>query len=136
MPKLTKEEKKNFKEKLDYIGLNIERVPKFLKEFEPLNFRVTKGYDDTKNKVYRYVPVTDIEIYITPTDRLTDLATRYKLASPIYAYLEGKKEENLEKLATFLRMLNDLDLDNVKEMEEEQKKLNKIIQMSQINILC
>ena len=45
MPKNIAEDKEKLKEKLEYIGLNLERVPKFLQEFKPLSFRASKSYD-------------------------------------------------------------------------------------------
>ena len=72
MPKHIAEDKEKLKEKLEYIGLNLERVPTFLKEFTPFSFRPLKSYDNISYKVYKYVDVADIEILLTPTDRLTN----------------------------------------------------------------
>lgn len=127
MPKKTNEREKEMKEKLDYIGLNLQRIPKFLTMFEPLNFRVVKSYDEKVYKVYKHINVQDIQILITPTDRLTDLKERYKLASPLFTYLDEKNEENIEKFATFLKMLTDLKVERIEELEEEQKKLKECL---------
>ena len=70
------------REKVDYIGFELGEVPEFLKDLEPLEYRVPKVYDETTYKVYKYVKIKDIEILITPKDRLDDLEERYKLASP------------------------------------------------------
>ena len=125
MTKATDDKQKIIKEKLEYIGLNLARIPKFLKEFEPLQFRPSKSYDDTTYKVYKHVNVQDIEILVAPTDRLTDLRERYKLATPLFTYLDEKHEENIEKFATFLKMLTDLKIERIEELEEEQEKLKK-----------
>jgi len=125
MTKTTDDKQKIIKEKLEYIGLNLARIPKFLKEFEPLQFRPSKSYDDTTYKVYKHVNVQDIEILVAPTDRLTDLRERYKLATPLFTYLDEKHEENIEKFATFLKMLTDLKIERIEELEEEQEKLKK-----------
>ena len=58
--------------KVDYIGFTLGEVPDFLNEFEPLNYRVPKVYDETTYKVYKYIPIEDIEIMITPTNRLEE----------------------------------------------------------------
>ena len=102
------EDKEKVKEKLQYIGLNLERVPKFLKEFTPFSFRPSKAYDDMSYKVYQYVDVTQIQILLTPTDRLTNLSEKYKLAIPISQFLDSKTEENLEYFNAFLKLLNDM----------------------------
>ena len=127
MPKHIAEDKEKLKEKLEYIGLNLERVPTFLKEFTPFSFRPLKSYDNISYKVYKYVDVADIEILLTPTDRLTNLNESYKLAMPIGRYLDSKTEENLEYFTTFLSMLNNTDLEEIKEVETEQEKLKENI---------
>ena len=53
MAKITKETEKTFEENLKYIGLNLNKIPSFLKKYEGLNFRPSKSYDDTIYKVYR-----------------------------------------------------------------------------------
>ena len=127
MPKHIAEDKEKLKEKLEYIGLNLERVPTFLKEFTPFSFRPLKSYDNISYKVYKYVDVADIEILLTPTDRLTNLSESYKLAMPIGRYLDSKTEENLEYFTTFLSMLNNTDLEEIKEVEAEQERLKENI---------
>ena len=127
MRKNIAEDKEKLKEKLKYIGLNLERIPKFLTEFTPFSFRTLKSYEDTSYKVYKYIDVSDIEILLTPTDRLTDLNEKYKLSSPISNYLDSKTEKNAEKFTTFLSLLNDTDLDEIKKIESEQEKLKKQI---------
>lgn len=125
MAKTTNENEKIIQEKLEYIGLNLKKIPKFLTEFEPLNFRPIQSYDEKTYKVYKHVNVQDIQILITPTDRLTDLKQKYKLAAPIFTYIDGKNEENIEKFATFLKMLANLKIEKIKELEEEQDKLKE-----------
>ena len=95
MAKTTKDSEKTFEKNLEYIGLNLNKLPSFFKKYEDLNFRITKSYDDNTYKVYKYVNIKDIQILITPSDRITELKERYKLASPVYEYLEQKKEENI-----------------------------------------
>ena len=79
-----------------YIGFELEKVPEFLKDFEPLNYRVPKVYDETTYKIYKYVKIKDIEILITPKDRLDELSERYKLASPLFTYMKPETNEDIE----------------------------------------
>lgn len=127
MPKSTNENKTMIQNKLEYIGLNLSRIPKFLTEYTPLNYRAVKSYDDNIYKVYKHINVQDIEILLTPTDRLADLRERYKLAAPLFTYLDEKSEENIEKFTIFLNMLKNLDVDKIEELEEEQKLLKENI---------
>ncbi len=125
MPKNTEENQDEIKEKLTYLGLNITRVPKILKEFTPLSYRPAKTYEETSYKVYKYIPICDIQILLTPAHRLTELEQKYKLAAPIGAYLDTKSEENIEKFATFLRMLKEMKEEEIELLEKEQKKLKE-----------
>lgn len=124
MAKATKEVEKTVEKNLEYIGLNLNRIPKFLKEYESLNFRPSKSYDDTLYKVYKYIDIKDIELLITPTDRLTELKEKYKLASPVYEYLDSKNEENIEKFTYFMKMLSTINKDRINEIAKEQELLN------------
>ena len=127
MAKTTKDSEKTLEKNLEYIGLNLDKIPTFLKQSQALNFRPSKSYDDTVYKVYRYVNIKDIEILISPTDRLTDIKERYKLSDYIYEYLDSKKKENIEKFTLFMKMLSTLDKNRIEEITKEQEKLNEII---------
>ncbi len=124
MAKITKETEKTFEENLKYIGLNLNKIPSFLKKYEGLNFRPSKSYDDTIYKVYRYVNIKEIEILITPENRLTDIKQRYKLSSPICEYLDSEKEENIEKFAKFIKLVSTINKERIEEISKEQEELN------------
>lgn len=127
MQKNTKEDSKELEEKLKYIGLNLEKIPKCFENNETIKYRPLKTYEDNNYKVYKYVDIKDIEIYITPVDRLENINEKLKTAKPISYYIQLNSEENLEEYTTFLQMLNNLNIDKIKEIEEEQKELNKQI---------
>lgn len=128
MARVTKKETENKDDdKLKYIGLNLSRIPAFLKQHESLNFRPSKSYDDTIYKVYRYVNIKNIEILITPCDRLTDLKEKYKLSSPILEYLDRKSEINAEKHADFLKLVDSINVKRIEEISKEQEELNEKI---------
>ena len=119
--------KDDLEEKLEYIGLDFEEIPKILKEYEPLNFHVSNTYDEKKYRVYRYIDVNEIEILISPTDRTEDLRERYKLASPLYTYLIPQTEEGIAKHTVFLNMLKEVAISEIEEIEQEQKQLQEKI---------
>lgn len=127
MPKNIAEEKEKLKEKLAYLKLNLEKIPKFLKEYTNFQFRPSKSYDETSYKVYRYLNVNDIQILLTPTERLKDLNEKYKLAKPIACYLDSKSKENMEQFAEFLKMLNDVTMPEMLQIEKEQEEFQKYI---------
>ena len=124
MSKVLKEAEKEFEENLKYIGLNLEKLPTFLKTSEVLNYRPSNSYDDAVYKVYKYVNLKEIEILITPENRLTDIKQRYKLSSPICEYLDSEKEENIEKFARFIKMVTTMDKTRIEEIAKEQEELN------------
>ena len=121
----TKDDSKEIEQKLEYIGLNLNDIPECLQTTEKLRYRPLKSYDDNDYKVYKFINVKDIEILITPVDRLEDLNEKFKKALPISYYMNSNSEENIEEYTTFLNMINNLDIDKVKEIDAEQKKLNK-----------
>jgi len=125
--KNTKENDKLIEEKLKFIGLDLEKIPPSLLNVENIKYKPLKTYEDNKYKIYKYVDVKDIEILITPVDRLDDLNDKLKKALPLAVYLDAENEETVEQYTTFLSMLNNLDIDKIKELEEEQKTLNKTI---------
>lgn len=126
MPKKLKVQD-NIEEKLEYIGLDLDKIPASIKKFEPLDFRIPKFYDEKQYRQYRYIPIKDIQILLTPTNRLDELEEKYKKASPLYEYLDQKKEENILKHAKFLEMLKQVKIEDIQKIEEEQANLNKKI---------
>ena len=118
----------DIEEKLEYIGLNLDNIPDKFMEFEPLEFRIPKSYDEKQQyKQYRYVPINEIQILITPTNRSDDLKMKYKKAQPLFEYLDSEHEENIENYTTFLRMLRQMNVSDIEKIEKEQDKLNKKI---------
>ena len=82
----------SMEEKLEYLGLNLEKIPANIKKFEPLDFRVPKFYDEKQYRQYRYIPIKDIQILLSPTNRLDEIEEKYKKASPLADYLDSKCE--------------------------------------------
>ena len=119
--------RENIEEKLEYIGLDLSKIPASIKKFEPLEFRIPKFYDEKQYRQYRYIPIKDIQILLTPTNRLDELEEKYKKASPLYEYLDQKKEENILKHTKFLEMLKQVKIEDIEKVEEEQANLNKKI---------
>lgn len=117
----------SMEEKLEYLGLNLEKIPANIKKFEPLDFRVPKFYDEKQYRQYRYIPIKDIQILLSPTNRLDEIEEKYKKASPLADYLDSKSEENILKYTTFLNMLKKVRIEDIEKVEEEQVNLNKKI---------
>lgn len=125
MPRRKKEKVEEISDKIEYLGLDLENIPKELIKFEPLDFRISRNYDGKQYRQYRFLSVNDIEILLSPTNRLDDLQERYKKARPLSEYLDSKSEENILKYTTFLNMLKNMHIEDVEKIAKEQSKLNK-----------
>ena len=71
----------NIVNNLKYLGLDLEKLPNSIKEFEPLDYRPSKFYDENNYKIYKYVDIKDIKILLTPTNRLCDVSEKYRESS-------------------------------------------------------
>ncbi len=113
-------------EKLEYIGLDLENIPDEIIKYKPLKYKAPKIFNEKQQyKQYKFIPVADIQIMLTPTNRMDDLQEKYKKAKPIGVYLDNKTEENIPYHATFLNMLKQVKIEEIKEIEKEQKRLSE-----------
>ena len=115
----------NMKEKIEYLGLDLENIPSTIKNFKPIKYRIPKFYDEKQYKQYRYVSIKNIQILLSPTNRLDDIQDKYKQASPLIDYLDNKNEDNFIKHTTFLNMLRKVKIEDIEKVEKEQENLNK-----------
>lgn len=122
----TKEEQE-LVEKMKTIGLNVNGIPNIFLAKQKIKYKPLKEYDNTEYKVYHFVDIKNIEIYLTKTTRLEETEKKYKLAEPLMNYLNSEKEEVLENYIEFLKMVKELDLEKLKQIEKEQKKFQKQI---------
>lgn len=123
MLKSTKED--TILSKLEYIGLNLAKIPNFLKETKKLDYKPIKNIEENKYRVYRYIPISKIKILLTPCNRLNDISEKYKESKSIADYLDSKSEENILNYATFLKMLKEVNLSEIEKLENIQKELKK-----------
>ena len=108
-------------EKLEYICLDLEQIPETLKYVENINFKPNIGIEENKYRQYRFVSPKELEILLSPCNRLEDTKTKYSKAKPLVSYLEPKTEEEKELHKEFLRMLEEVDIDEIKQIEEQQQ---------------
>lgn len=125
MPKVTNED--NIKEKLDYIGLDLENIPEILTKSKEINYKPLKAYEDNGYRVYKYIPISQIQILLSNTNRLNTIKEKYTKACSLKHYLEPENEEDMLKHATFLKMLKDVRIEDIEKLVIEQEKLNKQI---------
>lgn len=105
---------------LEYIGLDLDSIPKGMLKQNSIHF---SGYNNPKTyRVYEYISVKDLEILITTLDRTAELKDRYKMSKPLSEYL---KKDNKKDYNNFLDVLESSSVEEIKNLEELQKKLNK-----------
>ena len=117
----------DIEQKLQYIGLALDKIPKKILEYEELDYRIPKGFDEREYKQYRYIPINKIQILLSPTNRLDEIEEKYAKARPLSDYLDNKNEENLLRHTVFLNMLRQVNIKEIEELEKEQAKLEKKI---------
>lgn len=123
MPKNTNEN--DILSKLEYIGLDLENIPDFLGNDRKLEYKPLKTIEDNEYKIYKYIPITKLQILLTPCNRLNSIGEKYLKADTISAYLDSKSEENILKYTNFLKMLKEVEIAKIEEIEKEQKGLQK-----------
>lgn len=114
-------------EKLEYIGLDLNKIPKNLQEYTDVNFKILRAYDEKRYKQYRFIDINDIEIFLSPTNRVDSIKEKYEKAQPLCFYLDSENEENIETYTQFLKMLSKANIAKIEEIEEEQKKISRKI---------
>lgn len=123
MPKKTISENEIL-DKLEYIGLDFENIPKSIsKEIKNENI-ILKSYNEKQYRQYKFIPIKDIQILISSANNLDTLEEKYKKAAPIKEYLQ---DDVSEKKSIFLRMLENMKIEDVEKIEKEQTNLNKKI---------
>ena len=113
--------------KLEYIKLDLNNIPNFLKEQEKPKYRPKKISNEKNYKVYKYIDVKDIEILITTKNRLTDILERFEESASIYDYLNKK---NKEKFAIFQNLLKQITIEDIEELQNIQNELNRNIPLT------
>ena len=83
MPGDVKELKNSIDDKLKYIDLDLSNIPTNLNQEKKINYKILKEFDDATYKVYKYISVDEIEIFICKAPRLASLKEKYKSATHI-----------------------------------------------------
>lgn len=127
MKETTKEEKKIVQDKLKFLKLDLDNVSDIFEVTNKIKYRPIRDYDNTTYKSYKFIDISNIQIYITKATRMESAEKKYKYAKPIIEYLDPKTEEEFELHAEFIEMLKKLDIEKMEELEKEQKEFKKQI---------
>lgn len=118
---------KDIEKKLEFLGLDLDNVPEILKQTPSHDLKPGMSYDEKTFKVYKYVPISKIKILLTRTNRLNTLQEKIKTASPLYTYLVPEGEEGILKMTLFLKMLEEMKIHEIEEIDKEQEVLENNI---------
>ena len=121
------EAKEELKKKEKMLGLDLNNLPLCFDIERKVKYKSLKGYDNTNYKIYHFVDIQKIEIYLTKATRLEEVEKKYKMAMPLNQYLQPDNEELLENYGEFLNLLNNLDVNKMKQIEIEQEEFQKNI---------
>lgn len=113
--------------KLNYLGLDLDNIPDCLKEYEPLNFNITRLNNDKDHRVFKYIPIDQIQILLTPSLRSDNIKQKYSNSLPLNEYIEpnGDTEENIERYSIFLKMISTLSIPDIENISNIQNELEK-----------
>lgn len=105
---------------LDYIGLNLSKIPKKIYSTKP-EYKISKSFDNSNlYKVYKKISAKEVEILISNTDRTTDIKERYITSLPLQEYIKEEKEN-------FLHLAENACVDEIKNIEELQQQFSEKI---------
>lgn len=96
------------KELLNYIGFDLNTIPSELVAEKP-KLTISDAKDEADvYRIYKYVAVKDIDIFISTTDRTTPISERYKKSLALDEYVKQNPEEfnDVMDKASLLDILN------------------------------
>lgn len=122
MPKVTTNDNA-LKEKLKYLNLDLEKIPEILTEYRELDYRISNIGEEKDGVVYKNIPIDKIQILLTPNPKNENMRKKYSEAIPLYKFLNlNGNEEDIERYTIFLGILNNVQIEDIEEIEKQQKQ--------------
>lgn len=118
--------KEDIKEKLNILGLDLDNLPKFLAENKPIIFNPSRLNNDRELKVYKYVPISEIEVYCTTAYRDDPIKEKYSHSLPFGEFIK-LSEEDPDKSIELLKVFQKISDINIKRIDIEQERMEKKI---------
>lgn len=121
------EQKGEIREKLKYLNLDLDNVPEQILRYEPLNFATSRLNNDKAHRVFKFIPIDQIEILLTPCLRGDSVSQKYSKALPLKQYLDPEKtEEGLERYTTLLKLLKNFSIPEVEAINITQNEMARL----------
>lgn len=113
-------------EKFELLGLNLNKLPKFIKDAVVPTFNISRLNNDKDLKVYKFVPISEIEILLTPHLRSDDIKKKYSEAMPLKNYLnyDGDEEEVMQ-YKTLAKIVRNMSVAEIEKIEKMQQNFNR-----------
>ena len=112
---------------LNYLNLDLNDIPEILLKKMESEMLPARNYEEKKFKVYKYVPISKINILLTRANRLNTIQEKWKMAAPLHAYLVPEDEEGILRHTNFLNMIKNMNTDEINTLEKEQESLKEEI---------
>ena len=124
MEKITKD---SIVANLKYLGLGEDGTfPEFLHSFEPIQFSTSRLNNDKDHKVFQFVPIDRIQILLTPCLRGDDIKDKFDKAVPLARFINPEgSEDDMEKYAILLSLINKLQISEVENIASLQKEIER-----------
>lgn len=109
---------------LEYIGLDLKKIPKALEIKDEIDIRSTEIKSEKDYKVYKYIQVKDINILLTNSLRLDEPGKKMETMNVLQYYLNKK---NTEEYISFINAIQNTSVEEIKEIENIQQQFSKNI---------
>ena len=121
------EQKGEILEKLKYLNLDLDNIPEQILRYEPLNFATSRLNNDKAHRVFKFIPIDQIEILLTPCLRGDSVSQKYSKSMPLKQYLNPEKtEEGLERYTTLLKLLKNFSIPEVEAINITQNEMARL----------
>lgn len=104
---------------LKNLGLDLQKIKKYFETVEPIDIRNIEIKSEKDYKVYKYIPIKDIEILITNSLRLDEPVKKIENMNIVPYFLDKK---NIEEYNSFINSLQNTYKEEITEIEEIQKE--------------
>lgn len=122
-----KEKNLKLKDKLNFIGIDKNKIPDFLKSKEKPKFELNSLATENSQKVFIYLDIRKLEFLITEKNKDDELYQKYINSKNISEYLkfDSKDEKDIINAEKFLNIAQNIDIKEINRIEKMQNILNK-----------
>lgn len=105
---------------LEYLNLDLKEIPDSISNMDDIDIKASEIRNEKNYKVYKYVPIKEINIVITNTRRLDEPAKKIESMKDLSYYFNKKNEE---EYSTILSVLQNASIEDIETLEEFQKSI-------------